>query len=155
MTMVKKSSIRTLILTLQSKSFFSSFQRVWNLMNLVSVLFVFFVVSLLSNYFKIIFIMEFKDKIDFLNGIIAMLPDCIGLSVKRYIACQFALESGFGKSPSACCNNNYCGMKVPSFRISLVRNLDEKASLPLLAASFHVFVIIFFGCSIINSVVLS
>lgn len=70
--------------------------------------------------------MEFKDKIDFLNGIISMLPDCISLSVKRYIACQFALESGFGKSASACRNNNFCGMKVPSTRITLALNFDEK-----------------------------
>lgn len=67
-----------------------------------------------------------QKKIDFLNQIISLLPDCICLDVKRFIACQFALESDFGLAPSACCNNNYCGMKVPAIRITLCRNLDEK-----------------------------
>ena len=66
------------------------------------------------------------EKIDFLNNIIFLLPDCFSLEVKRFIACQFALESNFGSSAFAKCRNNYCGMKVPVLRVSLVRNLDEK-----------------------------
>ncbi|KAK6051237.1 mannosyl-glycoprotein endo-beta-N-acetylglucosaminidase [Cooperia oncophora] len=65
------------------------------------------------------------NKISFLNQIIGLLPDCICLDVKRYIACQFALESDFGESPMALCLNNYCGMKVAKLRITLAMNLDE------------------------------
>ena len=67
-----------------------------------------------------------SDKISFLNQVISLLPHCIGHDVRRYIACQFALESDFGSSASALCNNNFCGMKVPVLRITLALNHDAK-----------------------------
>lgn len=67
-----------------------------------------------------------EDKKNFLNQIVGFLPACISLEVKRYIACQFALESNFGSAGSALCYNNYCGMKVATTRITLARNLSEK-----------------------------
>ena len=67
-----------------------------------------------------------SDKIGFLNNIIMLLPECISIEVKRFIACQFALESDFGTSSFALCNNNYCGMKVASFRLTLALNIEEK-----------------------------
>lgn len=70
--------------------------------------------------------MSVSDKIGFLNNIIMLLPDCISNEVKRFIACQFSLESDFGNSPFALCNNNYCGMKVASFRLTFALNLEEK-----------------------------
>lgn len=70
--------------------------------------------------------MKEEDKIDFLNNIIFLLPDCFALEVKRFIACQFALESAFGSSPFAKCRHNYCGMKVPALRLSLVSNPTER-----------------------------
>lgn len=36
--------------------------------------------------------------------------------VRKFIACQFALESDFGESAIARENYNYCGMKLPSSR---------------------------------------
>lgn len=69
--------------------------------------------------------MEKSEKIDFLNLVIALLPDCIALDVKRFIASQFALESAFGTSGFACCNKNYCGMKVPSLRLTFALNFTD------------------------------
>lgn len=69
--------------------------------------------------------MKEEEKIDFLNIVISLLPDCFSLEVKRFIACQFALESAFGSSAFAKCRNNYCGMKVPKFRLTFATNLDE------------------------------
>lgn len=37
--------------------------------------------------------------------------------VRHFIACQFALESGFGKSALAIHRHNFCGMKIPSKRL--------------------------------------
>lgn len=66
-----------------------------------------------------------EEKSRFLDGIVSMLPDCISLSVKRFIASQFALESNFGSSPMSLCNNNYSGMKVAKVRLTLAKNLEE------------------------------
>lgn len=66
------------------------------------------------------------EKICFLNNVISLFPECICHDVRRFIACQFALESDFGQSAFALCNNNYCGMKVASFRLTLALNLSEK-----------------------------
>lgn len=38
--------------------------------------------------------------------------------VRKFIACQFALESDFGRSPLALKYSNYCGMKHSRFRIT-------------------------------------
>lgn len=67
-----------------------------------------------------------EENKSFLNEVVSLLPQCISLNVRRFIACQFALESDFGHSASALCNNNFCGMKVPSLRITLALNLSEK-----------------------------
>lgn len=69
--------------------------------------------------------MKEVDKISFLNQVIALLPDFISLDVRHWIACQFALESNFGTSGFALCNNNYCGMKVPAYRLTLALNYQE------------------------------
>lgn len=42
--------------------------------------------------------------------------------VALFIACQFALESDFGKSRLASRDNNFCGMKSPVLRPSLNLN---------------------------------
>ena len=55
-----------------------------------------------------------------------MLPRYISEDVRGYIASQFALESNFGKSAFASCQNNYCGMKVPAVRITTAFNVDDK-----------------------------
>lgn len=68
------------------------------------------------------------ENVTFLNNVVSLLPDCFSLEVRHYIACQFALESSFGESPLSKCNNNFCGMKVPSVRITLACNLDEKGN---------------------------
>lgn len=65
------------------------------------------------------------NKIDFLNQIISFCPDYFAQEVKQYVACQFALESAFGQSAFATIDNNYCGMKVPKFRITLALNYSE------------------------------
>lgn len=71
-------------------------------------------------------IMTTQEKISFLNQVISLLPECIGHDVRRFIACQFALESDFGSSAFALCNNNFCGMKVPALRITLALNNEAK-----------------------------
>lgn len=42
--------------------------------------------------------------------------------VRLFIACQFALESDYGRSRIAARNTNYCGMKVPALRLSTAIN---------------------------------
>lgn len=42
--------------------------------------------------------------------------------VRLFIACQFALESDFGRSHIASRCSNFCGMKVPSIRLSTATN---------------------------------
>lgn len=55
-----------------------------------------------------------------------MLPRYISEEVRGYIGSLFALESNFGKSAFASCQNNFCGMKVPSIRLTTAFNIDEK-----------------------------
>lgn len=69
-----------------------------------------------------------EETLSFLNEVVSLLPQCISLNVRRFIACQFSLESDFGRSPSALCNNNFCGMKVPVYRITLALNYTDKDS---------------------------
>lgn len=64
-------------------------------------------------------------KISFLNLIVSLLPYHFSIEVMHFIACQFALESNFGTSSMSLCNNNYCGMKVPSLRLTLCKNSDK------------------------------
>lgn len=45
--------------------------------------------------------------------------------VRFFIACQFALESDYGKSRLCARNCNYCGMKVPSLRVTNCVNIDS------------------------------
>ena len=49
---------------------------------------------------------------------------CCCLEVTEFIACQFALESDYGKSSLALNANNLCGMKKPFSRIGLFE-VDE------------------------------
>ena len=42
--------------------------------------------------------------------------------ISLYIACQFALESQYGKSTLVIAYNNHCGMRVPFVRISTAIN---------------------------------
>lgn len=65
------------------------------------------------------------EKKDFLNLVTKLLPEFISIEVRHFIACQFALESNFGTSPSAVCNGNYCGMKVPVLRATFCLNPTE------------------------------
>ena len=69
--------------------------------------------------------MKEEEKISFLNLVVSLLPDFFGLDVRHWIASQFALESNFGTSGFACCNNNFCGMKVPALRITLAVNSSD------------------------------
>lgn len=63
-----------------------------------------------------------SDKIAFIDNIVELLgkycPQMF-VDVKYFVACQFALESNFGKSRLAKVNNNYCGMCLPKSRLSL------------------------------------
>lgn len=54
-----------------------------------------------------------------------MLPRYISADVRGYIACQFALESAFGRSVFAVSMHNYCGMKVPVVRFTYAHNFNE------------------------------
>ena len=67
-----------------------------------------------------------EKKIDFLNSIVSLLPEHFDNEVRKFIACQFALESDFGQSSLARCNHNFCGMKVPSLRLTLCSNASSK-----------------------------
>lgn len=64
----------------------------------------------------------------FVNLIFMMLPRSISQEVRCYIASQFALESDFGRSSFASFFNNYCGMKVPSIRLTTASNFDKKGT---------------------------
>lgn len=59
------------------------------------------------------------DKKEFLESVEACLPLNFSEDVRRAIACQFALESNFGRSPLATSFNNYCGMHHPVKRPTL------------------------------------
>lgn len=54
----------------------------------------------------------------FLNKVFNALPLRLTYEWRMKIACQFALESDFGKSRLAVGQNNYCGMKVPALRVT-------------------------------------
>lgn len=56
-----------------------------------------------------------KDK--FISNMLILLSEySVSFEVRRFIACQFALESNFGTSAIADENANYCGMRVPFVR---------------------------------------
>lgn len=57
-------------------------------------------------------------KRSFLNKVYNALPIRISHEWRMKIACQFALESDFGKSRLSVGFNNYCGMKVPVLRVT-------------------------------------
>ena len=54
----------------------------------------------------------------FLNKVYNALPLRMSPHWRMKIACQFALESDFGKSRLAIGQNNFSGMKVPALRIT-------------------------------------
>lgn len=70
--------------------------------------------------------MEFLSKDGFLMLVSNSLPRIISSEVRHYIACQFALESNFGTSPSSCFSHNLCGMRVPAIRLTYCLNYDDK-----------------------------
>lgn len=62
-----------------------------------------------------------KEKRKFVDEIVEqLLIYCPQMSadVALFVACQFALESNFGKSRIAKTRNNLCGMRVPIARLS-------------------------------------
>lgn len=62
-----------------------------------------------------------KEQFDFIHRIRMhwLLRNIVfGKDVLDFIACQFALESNFGTSRLASINHNYCGMKIPSRRVT-------------------------------------
>lgn len=69
--------------------------------------------------------MSLEEKKSFLEKVSCLMPNHFSNDVIHYIACQFALESNFGTSAFACCNHNYCGMKVPGSRITVCYNVTE------------------------------
>lgn len=71
---------------------------------------------ILVNYFLIYNTM---DKKEFLENVESFLPESFSAEVRKVIACQFALESNFGRSPLAENFNNFCGMHHPIRRPSL------------------------------------
>lgn len=54
----------------------------------------------------------------YLNKVYYALPIRLTHEWKMKIACQFALESDFGRSRIAVSHNNHCGMKVPVLRVT-------------------------------------
>ena len=54
----------------------------------------------------------------YLNKVYYALPIRLTPEWRMKIACQFALESDFGRSRLAVSSNNHCGMKVPALRVS-------------------------------------
>lgn len=71
--------------------------------------------------------MDYQN-IRFIQKIIGLLkPYSFGEDVKVFIACQFALESSFGRSKLAITHHNYCGMKTPLIRISTAENAGKRS----------------------------
>lgn len=64
-------------------------------------------------------------KIKFINQIRCLIPFEASSDVLDFVACQFALESSFGRSHLAVKYLNYCGMKRVSKRISSQISFDS------------------------------
>lgn len=60
-----------------------------------------------------------QQKIQFLLYVRNRICQVASTEVATFIACQFALESNFGQSLLATRHNNLCGMKHPTYRVSL------------------------------------
>ena len=63
-----------------------------------------------------------NEKIQFIDKIVSLFEKfcpSMSSSVLYWVACQFALESNFGRSQRAVMNHNLCGMKIPAVRPSL------------------------------------
>lgn len=71
-----------------------------------------------------------KENYSFINKIRSILVSRYHFvdDVASFIACQFALESDYGKSFIAKHDNNYSGMKVPRVRISVALNFNSNSS---------------------------
>lgn len=70
-----------------------------------------------------------NSKVEFLAKVADYLIDSycfICPDVARFISCQFALESDFGKSQIAKDNCNYCGMKLPVRRLTFARGENRE-----------------------------
>lgn len=70
-------------------------------------------------------------KIKFINHVRELIPFDASPDVLDFIACQFALESAFGRSSLAVNRENYCGMKKVSSRIT------SQVSYAVTAQEFH------------------
>ena len=62
---------------------------------------------------------------DFVDMITDKLPHTLSIRTRIYIACQFALESNYGKSRLATDQLNFCGMKRATQRISTRLNVCD------------------------------
>lgn len=63
-----------------------------------------------------------SEKILFIDKIVSLFTrycSDMSLYVRYWVACQFALESNFGKSNRALKTHNLCSMKIPQVRFSL------------------------------------
>lgn len=61
----------------------------------------------------------------YLNKVYNALPIRLTSEWRMKIACQFALESDFGRSRLAVSSNNHCGMKVPVLRVTTATNISS------------------------------
>lgn len=75
--------------------------------------------------------MSKDDKIKFIDKVVGAFKHyCPQMSedVLFFVACQFALESNFGRARMCSTKNNFCGMKVPVRRLSLNQDTTGFAS---------------------------
>lgn len=72
--------------------------------------------------------------------IVMLIPEFLRFGFQRdvaeFIACQFALESNFGRSHLATLFNNYCGMRMPLVRINVVLAQDPKTGFAIYSSLF-------------------
>lgn len=61
---------------------------------------------------------KFNTRLEWLQDFESAIPlNCSG-DVRKFIACQFAIESDFGTSKVAVANNNISGMRYPVNRVT-------------------------------------
>lgn len=68
-----------------------------------------------------------KEQHDFITRVSNYLVSVFHFNneVADFIGCQFALESAFGSCDLAKLYHNYCGMKVPLYRLSCADNFGD------------------------------
>lgn len=65
-------------------------------------------------------------KLDFIEFVVQRLPKMMSDDVALWIACQFALESNYGRSELAINCHNISGMKHPLTRLSMSTNANSR-----------------------------